>query len=60
VLIFSSGHFLRTLAARWLGLEPSAGKYFLLDTASLSQLSYEHELSHPAIQLWNDTRHLAS
>jgi broad specificity phosphatase PhoE len=60
VLVFSSAHFLRTLAARWLGLEPAGGKYFLLGTASLSILSYEHELSHPAIQLWNDTRHLAA
>jgi len=57
VLIFSSGHFLRVLAARWLGLEPLTGKYFMLDTASLSALSYEHDLSHPAIQFWNDARH---
>jgi broad specificity phosphatase PhoE len=57
VLIFSSAHFLRVLAARWLGLEPLAGKSFMLDTASLSALSYENDLSCPAIRFWNDTRH---
>jgi probable phosphoglycerate mutase len=58
VLIFSSGHILRVFAARWLGLEPFAGKFFMLNTASLSALSYEHELSQPAIRFWNDTRHI--
>ena len=58
VLIFSSGHFLRVFAARWLGLEPGCGRYFLLSTASLSAVSYEHTLSQPAIRLWDDTRHV--
>jgi broad specificity phosphatase PhoE len=59
VLIFTSGHFMRVLTARWLGLEPTQNsRYFMLSTASLSALGYEQDLSRPVIRLWNDDRHV--
>ncbi|QSY95198.1 histidine phosphatase family protein [Rhizobium bangladeshense] len=53
VLIFSSSHFLRVLAARWLGLPPQGGAHFVLDTATISVLGYEHDLTEPVIRRWN-------
>ncbi len=58
VLLFSSAHFLRVLAARWIGTEPIFGRSFILSTASLSALGYENSLEQAAIQFWNDTRHV--
>jgi probable phosphoglycerate mutase len=59
VLIFSSGHFIRVLAARWLGLSVTLeSRYFALGTASLSALSYEGDVARPVIELWNETRHV--
>jgi probable phosphoglycerate mutase len=60
VILFSSGHFLRVLVARWLGLNPGSGRYFVLSTASLSALGYEHNLSEPVIRLWNDNHHVVA
>jgi len=55
VLVFSSAHFLRTLTARWLGLAPADGALFVLDTASVSVLGYEHDMSEPVLRRWNQT-----
>jgi probable phosphoglycerate mutase len=58
VLVVSSAHILRVLAARWLGFDAAGGRFLVLGTASLSLLGYEHNLAEPAIRLWNDTRHV--
>ncbi len=51
VVVVAHGHVLRILTARWLGLEPSAGRLFRLDTGTVSQLGTEH--SRPVISAWN-------
>jgi len=53
-LVFSSGHFLRVVAARWLGADATAGAWLVLCTGSVSVLGYEHELESPAILLWDE------
>jgi probable phosphoglycerate mutase len=58
VLLFSSGHFLRVLATRWIKIETVNGQSLMLSTASLSALSYENSLSQRAIRFWNDTHHV--
>jgi broad specificity phosphatase PhoE len=57
-LVFSSGHILRVIGARWVGLEPAAGGLLLLSTAALSMLSYEHLKTDPVLRLWNDVDHV--
>jgi broad specificity phosphatase PhoE len=54
VAAFSSGHISRVIAARWIGLGTEGAGKLLYSTAGISILSYEHNLEHPAIQLWND------
>ena len=51
VALFAHGHIFRVFAARWLGLPATAGRHFLLDTATLSILSYYRGI--PAVKRWN-------
>lgn len=55
VVAFSSGHIIRMIAARWLGLAPGQARIFYCTTASIGVLGYEHTLAQPVIHLWNRT-----
>ncbi|MHB8794632.1 MAG: histidine phosphatase family protein [Candidatus Nanopelagicales bacterium] len=52
-VLVAHGHVLRILTARWLGLEPVAGRLFALDPATLSALGFEHE--QRVVRCWNAT-----
>jgi broad specificity phosphatase PhoE len=56
-LLFGHSHFFRVLAARWIHQPPGDGRSYLLGTASLSILGYEHSRDEPVIRLWNDDWH---
>ena len=49
--LFAHGHILRILTACWLQLPPDAGRFFALDTATLSILGWEHDTR--VIRQWN-------
>lgn len=51
VALFAHGHFLRVLAARWCGLDPTEGRRFLLDPATVGILGWEHGMA--AVSRWN-------
>ena len=51
VALVAHGHVLRVLTARYLGLEPTAGRLFRLDTGTISTLQSEHD--EPVISSWN-------
>jgi probable phosphoglycerate mutase len=58
VLAFSSGHVIRMIAARWLGLPPGAGRFFFCRPASIGVLSFEHgSRDEPIVGLWNYVTH---
>jgi len=58
VILFSSGHILRALAARWLDFPISIAAKLQLSTASVSCLGYGHDRAERALHTWNDTGHL--
>jgi broad specificity phosphatase PhoE len=53
VLLFSSAHLLRMIAARWICMPPIGGRLLVLGTASISTLGYEHDRGEPVIRTWN-------
>jgi broad specificity phosphatase PhoE len=58
-LVFAHGHYLRILAARWLGRPPEDARHLYLSTASMSVLGFDRSPDDPVIRLWNDDAHAA-
>lgn len=56
VAVFAHGHLLRILTARWLGMGAVGGRHFVLGTATISVLGYEH--GNRVVEVWNDDTHL--
>jgi broad specificity phosphatase PhoE len=54
VLLFSSGHLLRVLAARWIDSPAALGRRLVLDPACVCVLGYDHGGLDSVIRLWND------
>jgi probable phosphoglycerate mutase len=59
VLLFSSGHLIRVLTARWLGRPIDLGGALYINAASLSIVGYDHDLGESVLRLWNDIHHLS-
>jgi probable phosphoglycerate mutase len=51
IALVAHGHMLRVLGARWLELEPAAGRFFKLDTGTVSVLGFEHD--EAVLSMWN-------
>ena len=51
IALFAHGHFLRILAACWIGMPPLTGRFLALDTATISVLGYERQTR--VIRRWN-------
>lgn len=56
VLVFSHGHFLRVLAARWIETAPRTASRLELWTATISELGWEQD--RRVVEVWNAAGHL--
>ena len=51
VALVAHSHVLRVLVARWIGLDPTVGRLFVLGPAGLSELGWDR--GQPVVQRWN-------